>query len=240
MAAGDIHKFGAKEMTPLILTLALLTQLAAAPPPDSVEIVLYSDFQCPFCAQFAPVIRELQAKGVEEVQTTIQFKNFPLFIHPNAQLAHQAAMAAKEQGKFWEMHDLLFANQSKVQRDDLLSYAKKLGLNLERFRKDMDSDRIKKLIEADKAEGEKLGVSGTPTFTVNGKPYSGTRPFDQLKRLIEGDRKLARALAEITESLMSKGPADAPVILEFFADLESPVSAPAMDVVNQLMEQFPS
>src|SRR5437870_2003637 len=194
-------------MTPFFSALALLAQLAAAPQkaaapatPDRVDIVLYSDFQCPFCAQFAPVIRELQTKGLADVQATIQFRNFPLVMHPKAQLAHQAAMAAGEQGKFWEMHDLLFTNQSKVQRDDLLGYAKKLGLNLERFRKDMDSDRIKKMIEADKADGEKLGVSGTPTFTVNGKAYSGTRPLDQLKRLIEGDRKLARALAEITES----------------------------------------
>src|SRR5947208_1165791 len=158
-------------MTPLLQTLIVASQLAAAQhkpvipaPPDRVEIVLYSDFQCPFCAQFAPVVRELQAKGVDGVRTTVHFKNFPLVIHPNAQLAHQAAMAAKEQGKFWEMHDLLFANQSKAQRDDLLGYAKKLGLDLVRFRKDLDSDRFKQIIAADQAEGAKRGVSGTPTF----------------------------------------------------------------------------
>src|SRR5213593_516254 len=98
-----------------ILTLVLMAQLAAAqekpatPPTlpagaDRVEIVLFSDFQCPFCKQFSEPFRELQTKGVDGVQTTVQFKNFPLSIHSKAQLAHQAALAAKEQGKFWEMH----------------------------------------------------------------------------------------------------------------------------------------
>src|SRR5437868_4535491 len=90
------------------------SKVAAAAAADRVEIVLYSDFQCPYCAQLAPAIREIQAQGIDGVAATIAFKNFPLVIHPNAQLAHQAAMAAKEQGKFWEMHDLLFANQQRV------------------------------------------------------------------------------------------------------------------------------
>src|SRR5438132_3144146 len=101
---------------------------APAAAPDRVEIVLYSDFQCPFCAQIAPAIREIQTKGIDGVEPTIAFKNFPLVIHSNAQLAHQAAMAAKEQGKFWEMHDLLFTNQQRAQRSDLIGYAKQLKL----------------------------------------------------------------------------------------------------------------
>src|SRR5712671_5100774 len=111
-------------MTPLFLAFILAVQLAAAqqkpvtpaPPPARVEIVLYSDFQCPFCAQFAQSYRELQTKGVDGVEMAVQFRNFPLSIHPRAQLAHQAAAAAKAQGKFWEMHDLLFANQQRAQR----------------------------------------------------------------------------------------------------------------------------
>ena len=88
--------------------LATMAQQAVASgtPPDWVEIVLFSDFQCPFCAQIAQPIRELQTNGVDGVRATIRFKHFPLSIHPNAQLAHQAAVAAGEQGKFWEMHDL--------------------------------------------------------------------------------------------------------------------------------------
>src|SRR5205807_1798838 len=106
--------------------------------------------------------------------------------------------------------------------------------------RDLDSDRIKQLIAADVAEGNKLGVSGTPTYTINGKAYSGTRPYDQLKELIGGEQRRARALAAIGEGLMSKGPTEAPITVELFADLESPVSRPAMRVIDELMQQYPS
>jgi protein-disulfide isomerase len=235
------------------MTLALLAMMVAAqaavatptppvpaPPPARVEIVLYSDFQCPFCAQFAQSYRELQTRGVDGVETTIQFKHFPLSIHPAAQLAHQAAAAAKAQGKFWEMHDLLFANQHRVQRADLLDYGRKLGLDIGRFEKDLDSESIKQAIAADLSEGNKVGVEGTPTYTINGKVYSGTKPFAQLEQLIGGEERRARALAEITDSAMSKGPEGAPVILEVFVDLQSPVSPLAMAVVNNAMQRRPA
>src|SRR5260370_40315126 len=116
---------------------------APYPPVDPGEVILFSDFQCPFCRQFAQPIRELQTQGVPGIRTTVAFKHFPLSFHPDSQLAHQAVLAAGEQGKFWEMHDLLFANQSALKREHLLDYAKKLGLELERFRKDLDSDGLK-------------------------------------------------------------------------------------------------
>ena len=227
--------------------LALAAQVAAATPtvPEDgapmppVEIVLYSDFQCPYCQQFAQPIRELQTKGIDGVKTTVTFKHFPLVIHPNAQIAHHAAMAAKAQGKFWEMHDLLFANQQHVQKADLLGYAKKLGLDVARFEKDMNSEQTQKAIDADVAEGNKAGVNGTPSYTINGKMYSGTRPFAQLKALIVGDRLRLRALAEVTDRMMSRGPSDAPVVLELFADLQSPVTKPTVAAVNALMQRYP-
>src|SRR5207249_8287553 len=104
-------------------------------------------------------------------------------------------LASGEQGKFWEMHDLLFANQSALQRDNLLRYAEKLGLDLDRFRKDLDSDRLKQAIERDKAEGAKRGVNGTPTFFVNGKEYTGAKSYEQLKQLVQGEERRARALS---------------------------------------------
>jgi len=204
---------------------------------EPVEIVLFSDFQCPFCAQFAAPFRELEAKGVDGVKTRVVFKNFPLSIHPNSQLAHQAALSAGNQGKFWEMHDLLFANQQRVQRSDLMGYAAKLGLDVARFEKDMDGEGVKAIIRADLAEGEKRQVSGTPTFFINGKPYSGTRTVAQLKQLVEGDQRRVRALAEVTDGMMSRGPADAPITIEFFADLQSPVSGPALRVIEQVMRE---
>ena len=205
-----------------------------------VEIVLYSDFQCLYCAQLAPAIREIQAKGIDGVAPTITFKNFPLVIHPNAQLAHQAAMAAKEQGKFWEMHDLLFGNQQHMQRADLVAYARQLKLDVVRFEKDLDSDRIRQAIAADTAEGNNLGVSGTPSYTINGKLYLGTKSLAQLTELIAGVQRRVRALAEVGDALMAKGPSRAPVTIELFADLESPVSRPALDVLEQLLQHYPS
>ena len=149
-------------------------------------------------------------------------------------------MAAREQGKFWEMHDLLFANQAAVKREDLLNYAKKLGINVARFTRDLDSDRIKNLIRADVVEGEKLGVNATPTFLINGKPYAGARSFDQLRELILSGQRRTVALAEITDNLMNKGPADARVTIEFFADLQSPVSRPALEVIEQALQRYPA
>ncbi len=204
-----------------------------------VEVVLYSDFQCPFCGQFAQAFRELQSKGVDGVPTTVRFKHFPLSFHPFAQLAHQAALAAGEQGKFWEMHDLLFASQSALKREDLLRYAAKLGLDMDRFGKDLDSGRLKQVIENNKQEGAKRGVSGTPTFFVNGKKYSGSRTFAQLKDMILGEQRRMRAVSEITDSLLSQGPPNAPVTIEFFADLESPVSRSASYVLDELMTKYP-
>ena len=229
----------------IFMVLAQLSSGAQRPAPlvvspDRVEIVIFSDFQCPFCARFAQPIRELQSRGVEGIQTTVRFKHFPLSIHPEALLAHRAACAAGEQGKLWEMHDLLFANPSAVRRDDLIRYAARLGLNLNRFRKDLDSERIKHLIEADVAEGAKLGVQGTPTFLINGRLYSGARSIDQLKQLVAYEQLRMRAMSEVTDNLMKKGSSDAPVTIEFFADLQSPVTRPAIEVLDQVLRMYPT
>ena len=235
-----------EEMKILTLLVILTTQLTAVaqttasrPAPAPIEILVFSDFQCPFCAHFATAVREVQSKGIEGAPTTIKFKHFPLSIHPAALLAHQAAVAAAEQGKFWEMHDLLFTNQAVVNRQNLLLYAKSLKLDLDRFRRDLDSERTRQLIEADRVEGEKLGIQGTPAFFINGIRYSGTRSFDQLSGLVLSEGRRLRALAEITDTLMSKGPADAPVTLEFFADLESKVTPAALNVLDQMLKKYP-
>jgi protein-disulfide isomerase len=234
-------------MTTAFLIAMAAAQLAtAAPPPpapasdDAVEIVLYSDFQCPFCAAFAGAFRDVQSKGVDGVKTTVVFKNFPLSIHPAAPLAHQAAAAAAEQGKFWEMHDLLFANQRKAQREDLLGYAQQLGLDMKRFKADMDGERLKQRIASDLNEGEKRGINGTPTFFVNGRAYVGTKSVAQLRQLVVDEQRRTRALREIGDSLISKGPSDARVTIEFFADLLSPVTPPTVAVLTGVMQTYPS
>jgi protein-disulfide isomerase len=232
-------------MTTALFGLLLATQVvAAATPVESssapVEIVLFSDFQCPFCARFSEPFRQIQQNGVDGTKLNVQFKHFPLAIHPHAQLAHQAAAAADQQGKFWEMHDVLFANVQQVTRADLLALAKKLGLNVARFASDLDSDRVKQIIEADKAEGQRRGVTGTPTFYVNGKEYVGVRSVEQLTQIVSGEQQRARAVAEISDDMLSAGPRGAPITVELFADLQSPVSGPTVSVLKHLMKQYPS
>jgi protein-disulfide isomerase len=153
------------KLSRVVLGLAAFARLAMAE--DSTPVVtiqVFSDFQCPFCKQFAPAIRELQSKGIEGIKTNVEFKNFPLGFHPFAQLAAEAVVAAGEQGKFWEMHDVLFANQSALRREDLLKYAETLKLDMGRFTQDLDSDGVKKKIEADKA----------PRRRCRGRPHSSS------------------------------------------------------------------
>jgi len=213
---------------------------AALPPaPKPVEIVVFSDFQCPFCGLFAQPLRELQTTGVDGVGVKVTFKHVPLPIHSKAQLAHQAALAAAEQGKFWEMHDLLFANQQRAQRDDLVGYAQRLGLDVERFQRDMDSERIKHIIEADKLDAQQLRISGTPTFYVNGRGFSGHTPLDELKRIVLAEDGRTRTFDDVSDTSMSLGPAAAPVTLELFADLQSPVTGRAVDALKNVMNRHP-
>jgi protein-disulfide isomerase len=212
----------------------------AAVPADRVEVVLFSDFQCPFCAALAQPVRQLETKGVDGIPVVVRFRHFPLAMHPHAPLAHEAALAAMQQGKFWEMHDLLFANQRKAERDDVVGYARALGLDLDRFQKDMDSAETKARIASDQADGQRLGITATPTYFINGKPYVGARSYDQLTTLIAGERRRTRALSEVTDAMVSIGPAAAPVIIELFADLESPVSASALAVVDDVLRRYPS
>ncbi|MDX2149371.1 MAG: thioredoxin domain-containing protein [Bryobacteraceae bacterium] len=230
----------------LILILVLLaaatfpvTARAAESMDPEVTIEIFSDFECPFCKSFAPVARELETKGIEGTRTKVHFKNFPLSFHRNARLAAQAAVAAAEQGKFWEMHDALFANQGALGREDLLKYAGSLKLDMTRFQQDLDSESTKKKVEADLAEGAARNVQGTPTFFVNGKLYSGAKTITELKALVQADVGRRVALAEIADTLLSKGPAGAPVTLEFFADLQSPVSRTAHYIIEELLAKYP-
>ena len=232
-------------MVKRVCIIALLTFLfsgvAAAQPASStntVTIQVFSDFQCPFCAQFAGTIRSMQRTQIPGVSIIIEFKNFPLDFHPEAQLAAQAALAAKEQGKFWEMHDLLFANQRNLQRSSLFRFAQELKLDADRFGQDLDSERLRLLIESDRKEGIKLGVNSTPSFYVNGKPYAGAKSYDQLKQLVENEVRQMQALAEVNDKLLAYGPADAPVTLEVFADLQSPISRQAFTVLDQVNSTY--
>jgi protein-disulfide isomerase len=148
-----------------------------------VKIIAFSDFQCPFCSRVVPTMRQIEETYPGKV--AVAFKQFPLPFHDKADLAAQAALAAHEQGKFWEMHDKLFANQGKLDRESLEGYAKELGLDVQRFNAALDSGKFKEQIAKDKEQGSKAGVSGTPSFVVNGKLVVGAQPFEEFKRAID-------------------------------------------------------
>jgi protein-disulfide isomerase len=144
----------------------------------NVTIVEYADFQCPACAGYFPIIKQVKEQYKEDV--TFQFVNFPLdSIHPNARAAHRAGEAASNQGKFWEMHDLLYENQqSWAGLTDVQSvfegYAQQLNLNIEQYKTDVAKSETNDIINADISEGQKLKVSSTPTFFINGAQIEET------------------------------------------------------------------
>ena len=149
----------------------------------AITIVAFSDFQCPFCARVNPTLAQINQAYPDKVK--LAFKHLPLRIHPDSPAAHAAAESAHRQGKFWEMYDKIFANQREIKPDKLREYAKELGLDLAKFDKDVVSPDVKKRIDADSQEADKLGVSGTPAFFINGRYLSGAQPFESFKKVID-------------------------------------------------------
>ena len=148
-----------------------------------VTIVEWSDFQCPFCNRVEPTLKQIEQEYGDSVR--IVFKHLPLEIHPAARAAHAAAEAAHRQGKFWAMHDRIFLNQRDLSPETLLGYAKEIGLDVGRYQRDVDSAEVKKAIEQDVEQAQKLGVGGTPAFFINGRNLSGAQPFPNFKRMID-------------------------------------------------------
>ena len=134
-----------------------------------VTIVEFADFECPFCQRIAPELDALWEKR----QTAVRFvyKFMPLSMHPHGEASARAAIAAQAQGKFWEMHDKLFTSGDHLDDVDLLKYAAALGLDLDRFRADMQSPATKARLDADRKLGDALQVKGTPTIFINGREY---------------------------------------------------------------------
>ena len=149
-----------------------------------VTLVKYGDYECPYCGQAHPVLKELQERVGEQV--SFVFRHFPLdSVHPRARRAAQAAEAAASQGRFWDMHDLLYENQSKLSEEDLMRYAAELGLDLRRFKEDLANDHHAWRIEEDRLGGNRAGVEGTPGFFVNGVKYTGPIDVDGLLAAVE-------------------------------------------------------
>jgi protein-disulfide isomerase len=154
--------------------------------PDNapVTIVEFGDFQCAYCARGATAIRKLLAMYPDRVRWV--FKHYPLeTVHRAAALAHEAAAAAEEQGKFWEMHELIFNDPTRVRYNDLVGYAEQIGLDMAAFKDSLETRRLRSRVVRDLLEGRRLRVFATPTYFVNGTRYMGARTTPELRVLVE-------------------------------------------------------
>lgn len=157
------------------------------PSDAKITMVEFSDFECPYCSRAVKNMQEIMAAYPKDIK--LIYKQFPLSMHPHAQLAATASLAAKDQGKFWEMHNIMFANFRKLSRENILGWAKEIGLDVNKFQADLDSGKYKKIIDKDLADGESSGVYGTPAFFINGKLYNGPVELAQLKPILDAELK---------------------------------------------------
>jgi len=227
-----------------LLVSPVASQGAANAP---LTIVEFTDFQCPFCrASVGPLEQFMAARG-REVHWI--FRAFPLDFHPDAELAAEAAFAAGEQGKFWPMHDLLFAHQSALKEEDLRGYAKQLGLDMKVFDQALAMHKFAGQIAADRALGVKAGVNGTPTFFVDGQSLAGVRSLPELNQIADThaapSNKTTVGLAAIalTDPVVPDqqilGPTTrVPLTLTWFVDVRSPLAARQADLMQRLAKQY--
>lgn len=151
-------------------------------PNAPVTLIEFSDFECPSCRGVEPIIKQILA---EYKNVRFVFMNFPLPMHPNAATAAAAALAAGKQGKFWDFHDALFANQGRLRMPDLLLYAKDMGLDVRRFQIDLEALRSR--VSRERAVGDKLDLGGTPTFFVGCHKVEGRSSVDSLRSYIDAE-----------------------------------------------------
>ncbi len=211
--------------------------------PDApVTITEYADFQCPFCASARTKVEEVLREYPGQVR--LVFKNFPLSFHPDSILAHRAALAAEKQGKFWEMHDLIFSNQRAMKHDDLFNMARSLGLDMDRFARDLQDQGIQSQIDAEQREGKRIGVDGTPTFYIDGQQMVGATSVSQFENLIT-HALIAKNIQPSKTPIEAdkgptRGPEHAPVTVVWYSDVTSPLEITADHLVEQLLTAYPN
>lgn len=150
-----------------------------------ITLVEFEDFQCPFCKASENTVKQVRTKYGDKVR--LVHMDFPLSFHAHALDAANAARCANDQGKFWQFRETLFANQGKLTPADLKAAAKTLGMNSTQFNECFDKSKHLGEIKSDQAEGEKVGVDGTPGFFVNGRPLVGAQPLDKFSELIDDE-----------------------------------------------------
>jgi protein-disulfide isomerase len=177
-----------------------------------VVIVEWADFECPHCGMAAPVIHKTVDDPEFKPKTRFVFKNYPLPSHEHADPAARASVAAGNQGKFWEMHDQLFTHQETLTNQDIEGFAKKLGLDIEKFKTDWASNETKDKVAKDKEAGAKAGITGTPSIFINGRKFMqyGHGDFaDQLKQWMRLELAVIGAAASPHASAPAPAPASA-------------------------------
>lgn len=255
-----------------------------------VTMVMFSEFQCPFCARVEPTLTRIVQEYGRDVR--VVWMNNPLGFHPNAMPAAIAAMEAFEQGgnaKFWALHALLFEHQSDLSRPNIETYAQQAGLNMAQLRAALDNNEHQAVITAQQQLAQGLGASGTPSFFINGRNVRGAQPFEAFKAVIDEELAKARALVErgtprarvyeetirnghtsqqmlaapagaapgaaapaaaparptrvelaIPAGAPSKGPANAPVVIQEISDYQCPFCSRVLPTIEQLMAAFPN
>jgi protein-disulfide isomerase len=215
--------FGQRPPTPLptdVYKVPLGNSPVKGAKAPKVTIVEFSEFQCPFCGRVGPTIKQIEETYKDDV--AIVFKHLPLPFHNNAEGAAIAAIAAQEQGKFWQMHDKMFANQQALDRPNLEKYAQEVGLDMTKFKAALDAPtKYKDKISEDSALGAQIGATGTPTFFINGRKLVGAQPFNSFQAAIDEEIKKADAklkegvarndlYASLTKNGLEKAAAPAP------------------------------
>jgi protein-disulfide isomerase len=173
-------------------TTPKIIDVAEAPmkgnPNAKVTLVEFADYECPHCKRLQPVLRQILDEFNGEVK--LYFKHYPLPQHTNARLAAEAAVAAQKQGKFWQFEDKLWVNQDSLSPAEIEKYAKESGLDVSKFRQDLESKAVKERVQKDRVDGSTLGLSSTPTLYINGREYTDNRDTESLREWIK--EELAR------------------------------------------------
>ncbi len=180
------EKYGVKTLIePPRVQVAVDDDPSKGPAKAPITIVEFSDFQCPYCSRAETTVAEVLKKYGEKVR--LVFRDYPLSFHQNANIAAQASECAEEQGKFWEMHGAMFANQAKLAANDLVETAATIGVEKDKFKTCLDSGKYKDEVQKDFEDGQKAGVTGTPTFFINGIPMVGARDVNSFSEIIESE-----------------------------------------------------
>jgi protein-disulfide isomerase len=180
-----------KPPMPFRAELSIVGEPTKGPERAPVSIIKFEDFQCPFCKQVQPTVVELLKQYDGKLR--LVHKDLPLdSLHGQARQAAEAGRCADEQGKFWTYHDTLYAKSPKASVEDLKSYAKDVGLNVDSFDRCFTSGKYKGLVQKNLSEGAQLGLTGTPTFFINGRELSGAQPLEAFAAIIEEELAQAR------------------------------------------------